>query len=392
MIVMLLTLWLGGCAAPGQGGETATCGPPAFPYEGGWLGGDAAYSVPLDFGRSLWLFGDTFVGKNQQTTRAGAFLVHNSIAISECPAGGRWKIDYHWTRAEAGQSPRAFFDPGDPSHYWWPFDGFVHEGVLFVGLLSVEPSPPRGPLALPFRFSGMQLARIENPEAPPSAWRSEIIALSSSRVAFPGAAMVIDGDHLYLFAFLDRDDTHYPRILTRLPLAALGNGAKTLPEQFETLTRDGSWQPGLVPEAAQILMEDNASEMSVHFHPALGKWVAVYSYPDLRPGFPQAPPADDLWLRTADALAGPWSQRVSIYRVPELSTSSSVPRDPNTFCYAGKEHPQFARAGTLFVTYVCNLFTPKGQDPYVVLGRLLDRMDLYRPQPVSIRLDAGRSQ
>src|SRR5262245_33415350 len=55
---------------------------PSFPYQQGWLGGDGAYSVPLGPSRTLWLFGDTFVGGPEQRDRAGAQFVHNSIALS----------------------------------------------------------------------------------------------------------------------------------------------------------------------------------------------------------------------------------------------------------------------------------------------------------------------
>jgi hypothetical protein len=37
-------------------------------------------------------------------------------------------------------------------------------------------------------------------------------------------------------------------------------------------------------------------------------------------------------------------------------------------------------------TYVCNLFTGRGQDPMQVLGRLLVDMGLYRPIPVAVEL------
>src|SRR5262245_33553686 len=57
---------------------------PTFPYEQGWLGGDGAYSVALSPTRTLWLFGDTFVGSPEQQSRDGATFIHNSIGISEC--------------------------------------------------------------------------------------------------------------------------------------------------------------------------------------------------------------------------------------------------------------------------------------------------------------------
>ena len=55
---------------------------PHFPYANGWLGGDAAYSIPIGGTRSVWLFGDTFVGEPGGLNRQGSEFIHNSIAVS----------------------------------------------------------------------------------------------------------------------------------------------------------------------------------------------------------------------------------------------------------------------------------------------------------------------
>ena len=168
------------CASFDREEKIASCGPPHFPYTDGWLGGDAAYSIPISAGKSVWLFGDTFVGTPDQQTRSGAKLVHNSIAISECPPGGDWKIEYSWGREEDG-AHRAFLDTGQAGIYWWLFDGFVYENQLYIGLLEVENSEPRGPLNLPFRYRGMKLARIENHRDAPEDWRIFLITCESPR-------------------------------------------------------------------------------------------------------------------------------------------------------------------------------------------------------------------
>ena len=148
------------CATLDPEEKIASCGPPSFPYAAGWLGGDAAYSIPISAGKSVWLFGDTFVGAPDQQTRKGASLVHNSIAISECLPSGEWKIEYSWGREEDG-AHRAFLDTGQNEIYWWLFDGFLYEDRLYLGLLEVEPSEPRGPLtavtwtASPFELSNL---------------------------------------------------------------------------------------------------------------------------------------------------------------------------------------------------------------------------------------------
>jgi hypothetical protein len=384
---LLLLTSLSGCAGLGPRKAEGTCGPPEFPYRQGWLGGDAAYSIPLTATRSIWLFGDSFVGLPEQQSRLGSSFVHNSIAVSECRSGSPWRIEYFWGRGAAGDAPHAFLHSGVDSPFWWLFDGFVHDGVLYIGLLVVEESEPRGPLNLPFRYGGMKLARITNPEEDPRDWQADVLPLSSDETALPGSTMVVHGEHLYLFTFLDQDATRYPRILARLPLAAFDVAPIDLTSRLEYLAADGRWKPGLDASDAKVLMADNASEMSVRFHSELGLWLAIYSYPDIAPGFPTTPPSDRIYLRSASRPEGPWSDPVPIYRMPELADDYPPGRDPNTICYAAKEHPQLAAEGELLITYVCNLFTPDGEDPMKTLRRLLERMDLYRPQVVSIPLE-----
>jgi hypothetical protein len=79
--------------------------------------------------------------------------------------------------------------------------------------------------------------------------------------------------------------------------------------------------------------------------------------------------------QTADALEGPWSEpRVLLGPVPEVLPGS--PRyDRNNFCYAGKEHLEFARGRTLVVTYVCNSYEDPEKDTSFIRRNLF----LYRP-------------
>lgn len=380
-----LAALLMGCAGlPVAESGSAPCWP-AFPYRDGWLGGDAAYSIPLSDSETVWLFGDTFVGKPGQADRQGSAFVHNSVAVSRCHAGGRWEIDYAWGHAPDG-TPHAFLERPVPETWWWLFDGFLHDGKLYLGLLEVERIPPSGPLAMPFGFTGVQLARISNPRDEPEDWKAEEVALSSEPGALPAGAMVVHGAHVYFFTFLQRADGGYPRALARLPLRALDAGARDVSADLEYLARDGSWKRGLDPDDVHVLMDDAATEMSVRFHPGLGRWLALYNYPDLSGTFPETPPSDAIWLRTAERLEGPWSERSLLFRIPELDSAYTGGHDPNTGCYAAKEHPQFSSGERLTITYVCNLFTGRGQDPNEILRRLIVDMGLYRPIPVGVNL------
>ncbi len=395
---LFLALGVVACVGPERAARRAPlpC-TPHFAYAGGWLGGDAAYSVPLGDGheagerRTLWLFGDSFVGAPDAADRIGAALVHNSIGISRCgPAG--FEIAYAWGRGDAG-TPAAFFEhpraaEGEAAPYWWLFDGFRLDGALYIGLLELTPAEPRGPLALPFETTGMHLARIENPSAAPEDWRVTFATLSRSSAAFPAAAIEVHAGAVYFFTFTPLVDGRQHRVLTRLQAEAFARWDGDLSDEFETLGADGAWRAGFAPGDARIVMDDNATEMSVdrddHAAPH-SRWRAVYGAPiQIEPLDAEVAPAasSSIYLRTAERLEGPWSERTEIYRIPELTR----PSERGTICYAAKNHAAFAPPDGLFVTYVCNLHAPHGEDPYAALERLQRNMRLYRPIGVALPL------
>jgi len=65
-----------------------------------------------------------------------------------------------------------------------------------------------------------------------------------------------------------------------------------------------------------------------------------------------------------------------------LQADAAGARDPNRVCYAAKEHPGFAPIGSMLFTYVCNLVTRPGEDPWIILQRLQRDMTIYRPRVV----------
>src|ERR1700685_3811109 len=57
---------------------------PSFPFQDGWWGADAAFSIPLPDGRSVWIFGDTLYGDHRVVTGNDPRMVRNTIGISRC--------------------------------------------------------------------------------------------------------------------------------------------------------------------------------------------------------------------------------------------------------------------------------------------------------------------
>jgi len=342
-LIMLLALahsppsWSPGCT-------------PSFPYKDGWLGGDDAYSVPLDAHRSVWLLADSFAGDATQRTRAGSHMIANSIAISSC-SEGNFNISYYIPRSKSGAA-RAFFDSKTNAYRMWPLDGFIARGTLYVALVQIVTRAAGGPFD--FEMTGVKLARIPNSHDDPRQWEIDYLPLTAGKVAFPGVAAIVQEPWVYLFTVLaDAGHPKHPMILARIELDGLDR-----PEQsLEYLAKDGRWKRGLNWSDARIIIDEGHTEMSVRYHPDIHKWIAVQQQPGLGSG---------AGVRVADHLDGPWSSFATSVLEP------TPDRDPLTFCYAAKEHIEFAsRAGELAMTCVCSSLD---------FGKLTANMSLYRPQ------------
>jgi hypothetical protein len=327
---------------------------PSFPYSGGWLGADGAFSIPLSQDRELWLFGDTFVSADpmQTKTRAGATMVTNSIAISSC-RGGKWTIEYHWRPSADGHNQRAFFESGSHAFYYWPLDGFVYGKTLYVALLRVTKTGARG--QFPFKQLGVDLAEISNADAEPGNWHITYFDLSESEVAFPGVSIVVRPPYVWMFGpMLDAPHKRQAVILTRLSLDRLDRPAGSL----EYLAAGGKWRAAPIrADAAQIVVQGQA-DFSVRYHPEIGKWVLVQQAPGVL--------SHQIGIHTSTGLEGPWSPFRSLMSEPEKRTHHK-----DIFCYSAKEHPSFELApGTLVVTYSCALGT---------FWKTIADMTIYRP-------------
>jgi len=366
LALLLLCLLLPACAA---GPERAHDPPPSsvrclpeFPDRDGWYGGDGACSIPLDDRRVLWLFGDTFVSDQAgRRDRVGMKLVlGTTLAVSTCSADGQFQIRY-WLKKRDGEVVSSFGE----NEWLWPQDPFMVDRILYVPLVSVT-ADPRREGAFKFRIAGHRIARIRNfAEADPNRWAVDYVDLTPGipeGVEAFATTSVVFGDHVYFYP-LYRGAGVLGNILARIPANRLDDPAPAI----EYWTRDGRWERGLDPAKIRIVLDAAVSELSVRHHPDDGTWVAVYLSIEHN--------GRRMLYQTANAPEGPWNEpKVVIGAVPEVDRGS--PRyDPDNFCYAGREHPEFGWGRTLVVTYVCNSFADAEDDASFIRQNLF----LYRP-------------
>lgn len=337
---------------------------PKFPLQlghtDGWLGADAAYSIPLHDGRDVWIFGDTLFGKKRSVHDGWPRMVRNSIGISTC-TNGHWNIHYVIRKDEHG-TPRDFFTAQHPNSWYWALDGFTYKNDLWVTLLCVRNSKNAKSNALGFEFCGSDLARVSFAGANPQKWDIQYFPLVPDGTnAYPSATAVVHGKYAYIFA--QQDAGTRPLLSTRIPLDGLSDPVSNL----QYLAKSDQWKSGFDPQNAKHVMEQGISELSVRYHPKLKKWLAVMFAPE---GF-----SSKILLRTAPSLTGPWSAGQVIYQVPEMQPTHSG-YDKDTFCYAAKEHPEFEH-GDLVFTYVCNT---------MAVPKIATNLNIYFPRAIRMAM------
>ncbi|MGD0890942.1 MAG: hypothetical protein ABR923_05365 [Terracidiphilus sp.] len=345
-------------SAPGPDSSNARIS--FYPYQQGWLGGDAAYSVPLSHGRTLWLFGDTFIGKPGATDRSATYgMPRNSVAIATCPAKGNCDLRYFWSHM-GSTTPTAFFDTKS-SDWYWPLDGFVANGSLYVFLEAMH---NQGTGAFGFDYSGVVLASISNFSESPDKWNVAYQTVLSGNVAVPGTALVTqqgsgvnpfpaDGNgakYAYVFTWAKPKSGATFTGLTRIRLGKLAKAALS-DGNWEYLSSENRWVRwggAALPYDARHVMDAGYTEFTVKYHAEagkLGKWLAVMP----SSGFMEKRGVYSL----AESIAGPWTPPETLYTYPEMqSTNPSYTK--NVFCYADKEHPELEQGNALTFTYVCN--------------------------------------
>ncbi len=340
---------------------------PVFPDRDGWYGGDGAYSIPLDGRRTLWLFGDTFVSEEKgRKDRMGMDVVlGTTLAVSTCSTDRKFSIRY-FLKKQNGKFISSFGE----GEWLWPQDPFIASGVLYIPLLVIE-TLPGAEAPFNFRIAGHRIARIRDFRADdPRRWPVEYLdwtkALPEGIEAL-ATTSVVSGNHVYFFPLFRSSKNNITvsgNILTRIDVARLDDPK----DHLEHLTKDNQWRKELKTEEVKIVFPAAVSEMSVRYSGSDHRWVAVYSSTENK--------GRGLMHATAPALEGPWSSPAPLLdSVDELNPAGTL-FDPHTFCYAGKEHPQFAHNRNLVVTYVCN----SSEDLKNETSFLRRNLFLYRPQ------------
>jgi Domain of unknown function (DUF4185) len=334
-IALLLALWLTSCAPqPLVTVRELPAFNRLFDREEGWTGADGAYSVALGEDRTLWLFGDTWIGKIRDGRHVDASLINNSVAVQKGTDPATATVRFYYRHANDGR-PESFIRPTDGKCWFWMYDGILAPDGLYLFLIELERAEPSG-----FRLVGTWLAQIPNPTDAPTDWHIRLKRIPWARFSpsgdlFFGSAILEDGGFYYIFGIDEvvRNGWHDKfMIVARVPKGHLWDL-----DQWR-FHGDGKWKPDL--GSLTRLCGEMANEYSVSYLERLGQYVAVYTEEGI---------SDFTVARKAPTPYGPWSSPIRLYTCPEAAWGPSI------ICYAAKGHPSLSsRPDVLIVSYVAN--------------------------------------
>lgn len=328
-----------------------------FKTDSRWLGSDDAYSVELGPERTLWLFGDTFVGDGASLSRRDAAFPRNTVGIQQGTDPAHSTIRFYW-REDSGL-PSSLF-PTEPRDHWlWPLHGArIGDALLlfFMKVRSPSSSPESGPLDEwrdlgPLGFFDVydwEAIVVLNPDADPSEWRCRIVEhQGGTEGIILGAAVVVTDETLMAFGWKDREG-----YLARWPLERALKADLRSPQWWDG---DG-WDEDVA--AAAVVLSPVRTECTVHFDRKSSIWIHTQTGGEMGTSITQ---------RWAEQIVGPWSEPSTLF-VPEETER------PGVMIYAAKAHPQLDGAD-LVVTYASN-----GRD----VDETLTDMSIYYPRFVKI--------
>ncbi len=281
---------------------------------GNWLGADGAYSVPLPDGRSVWLFGDTILGKrNPDGSRQPTAFINNSFLVQQ---GDKLTL----LHGGSDVHPSAEITPTNPATWYWTAGGLVEGDKLRVFLIQLQRAG-NGTPGFDFTSVGSAIASF----ALPDLTLDSVAPMPFSSTVQYGDSFIEDSDYTYIYGLEDLQAKKYGHVARVRRGQVLGSW------QFYT---GAGWSND--PHASARISSD-VSNLSV-FKQGNG-----YVLIGMETGFGFG---KNIIAYSSCSPLGPWLNRTVLYTVPEATDS--------VITYLAIAHPEFSTGGPMLISYCLN--------------------------------------
>lgn len=289
-------------------------------FNGGWIAGDATFSIALPQRKTLWLFGDSFIGavNPDQSIAAGARMIRNCAVMQD---GDSLTALFSGTF----ENPRSFVESSDDQKDWyWPEHGLLENDTLKIFFSEFVLSG--GPAGFNFKYKAANLVRFSYPDLN----QIDIVKLpyyDQNGICYGNSVWVEDG-YTYIYGRKESDTIYhipYPYV------ARVTAGNILAPWEFY----DGT---------AWTADPNGSKRMSTE---AVSQEYGVFKLKNLYVMISQ-----EIWFSkriysyTSNTPQGPWVRGKLLYETPILF--------PNAFTYNAFPHPQFNADDQLLVSYNTN--------------------------------------
>ncbi len=296
------------------------------------LGMDGAFSVPVDKGRSLWIFGDTLLGgwRPNGDRHLEGMPPNTAVLVDDKD----WVTGFSRAQFIGRPDPIALMRPSKSSYRIWPLD-VVRTGKRFHPYyVEIEPFG-KGPLD--FRVVGTGVFTGEG--LPSGPLKTRVPLWKGDEPSF-GASVLEWQDAWYLYA--GGAQTHLAR----------ATGPLDRPGSYRYWAGDDRW----VTDPKQAApMPGSGPEVSVRYNAYLKSFVMVY-----------VPPfGNKVEARFAPKPWGPWSEPLTLAACQPAGETSAM-------FYGAKQHAELDVDGGRQIVLSYNTNVPE--------ALLEQRPDLYWPR------------
>jgi hypothetical protein len=290
----------------------------------GFTGGDATYSVQLPDGRTVWMFGDTFIGEvTDELTRekTNPMYIRNCFVVQdgdEMKTLHKGKLEDFISMAVPKEVERGVNT--ELEVWFWPGDGIVHNNRLKV-FMSKFHQAKEGMWG--FEFLETVLIEYSLPDLK-ELRKIEIPYSKQSGIHF-GHALYQTADYIYVYGLRDQK-----------PYVAR---AKTtnLSKDWEFYTGD-HWDNDI--SKIQPMLNINGSEQFSVFK-LNNKYVLLTQLGSL---------SKTVCSLIGNTPYGPWKNKQVLFETPIVYNNEDL------FTYNALAHPQFTTNDELLVSYNTNSF------------------------------------
>jgi hypothetical protein len=304
-----------------------------FKRTNGVVAGDGGYTVALADGRSMWLFGDSFIDTYDAATKSMPclFNVNNSAILQKA---GSWKKEDTRTLTSDGPGLRSLFKStlGEKDFYW-PVMGIQLKDTVYVFCAGITLTKAGGNMG--FAPTGRNsLAKLKYPEMTPAGY----ITLADTKGINFGVGLIKEGKYVYAYG-----NKFNPKIAGSEIYAARFLAGK--PYGKWDYWDGKTWQADV--DNAKIIGIGAAGTPQVV--KLKNKYILVSSQLSVGPD-----QGTEIYTAVSSSPTGPFSERKKIHAIDDRVNGHSP------FFYLPALHPQFIdKDGDILLTYSINGYGDK---------------------------------